>query len=110
MLALLMVWPWWVTLALAVITAAVLIGVYDEKLGDGGIIAVILLGSVALIFGAFALTVSLGRHYDRINCRRFADTTGRPTRYVIYSIGSDDCLTPSGSRWIPIQQLREFGQ
>lgn len=109
MLAFLFVWPWWVTLAGALAVIVGLLLVADEVADVLGWWLVVPGAVVILFFGVFALTVSVGRHYSRVTCHRFHDTTGRPTRFVIYNIGATACLTRSGSTWLPIDQLREFG-
>lgn len=109
MLAYLFLWPWWVTFVLlALIVVGIALEAVETTDGLGFVLAGV--SAFAVLFvGIFAITVSVGRHYDRINCRRFEETTGRPTRFVIYSIGSTACLTRSGKTWLPIEQVREFG-
>ncbi len=64
----------------------------------------------AIVLFAFALTISLERHFGRVACKTFSTQTGRETRFVIYTaVDGGDCLTPSGGKWIPTKNLREFG-
>lgn len=44
-------------------------------------------------------------------CQSFALATERETKFVRYNAFEVDCLTPTeDGRWIPISQLREFGE
>lgn len=60
----------------------------------------------ALPFGARQLS----HHYDAAGCHRFGTESSREVRFVDYTFWSWDCLTPtSDGKWIPTDQLRDFG-
>ena len=106
-----MIWPWFATIAsVLLIVATVPLGQYT-KVADWVLFTLAGVGALGLlIFGIMALSISVGRHYNRAECHRFAQTTNRTTRFVIYTTFSWDCLTPDGhGRWIPTKNLREFG-
>jgi hypothetical protein len=105
-----MVWPWWAFIVLTVATVALwwIDGGID---GNAWLFAAGMVVAVgALSLGIFGLIISVGRHYNRVECRTFAQTTNRETRFVLYSTFRWDCLTPDGNgKWIPTKNLREFG-
>lgn len=68
------------------------------------------LGLLAVIV-AIVIAVRMPTHYfDVRDCRQFAETSNRETKFVHYTWMTWDCLTPAeDGRWIPVDQLREFG-
>lgn len=77
----------------------------------GWILGDLLSGLAILVFGLVLLIVPISKHVDRNNCHKFATNTGRTTKFVSYNWFQWDCLTNTATgRWIPIDQLREFGK
>lgn len=105
------VWPWILVPTLLVgLACALAAWVLDDGIGSD---AAILPGIGAIIAAIGALVfacVAIGKHYDRIHCDQFGQQANRQTKFVTYSTFGWDCLTPTkGGRWIPTDNLREFG-
>lgn len=53
--------------------------------------------------------VKANRYFGQKNCTAFATLSGRETKFVEYSYGSFDCLTPAkDGKWISASALREI--
>ena len=105
-----LVWPWYAAIIFIIVCIPFsfwALSVYDS-IWQAAI--AFLAGTAALIFVSLGLMISVGRHYDRINCKNFSAQTNRQVKFVIYSTFSCDCLTPTNKRkWISTDNLREFG-
>jgi hypothetical protein len=85
---------------------------HDEYgLNGFGVTLLAVTAVVILVAGLVATIIPLERHFGRVACHTFSVQTGRPTKFVIYTFfDGGDCLTPTGKgTWIPVRNLREFG-
>lgn len=104
---------WYLWLGLAISVAIFLVcALKSSDYGNFGWILGDLLSLCAIaVFGLMLLIVPISRHVDRNNCHKFATNTNRTTKFVEYNWFQWECLTnTSTGRWIPIDQLREFGK
>lgn len=71
-------------------------------------LVVLLAGSAALCAAGFSIAGPWARAVADTSCDRYADRTGRETRFVEFAYLSWACLTPAADgRWVSIDQLRE---
>ena len=68
--------------------------------------------AIVLFIGAMTLTVrQVAHHYAQNSCRTYEVQTHRETRFADWNFWDWSCLTKTADgRWIPIGQLREFGE
>ena len=105
-----LVWPWYVF----IVSFAIFVPTvwwWGTKDGPDILVAVFLIsGIIALIFVIMAPMITIGRHYNRVECQNFSKNSNREVRFVIYSTFSWDCITPTeNGKWISTDNLREFG-
>lgn len=104
---------WYLIIGLIISLLALLVCVVNSSdYGSvGWILGDMLAGLAALGFVLVLIIVPINKHVDMSNCHKFGINTSRTTKFVNYNWFQWDCLThTSTGRWIPIDQLREFGK
>ena len=105
------------TVAIVVILAGIiptaLLAFYLYRTGSdnlGGVMTVVCLGLVAVVGVFMAVLQPIVLHFDRVNCNKWHQNTGREILFKAWNDGySDECYTRTsdGKGWIPTSQLRD---
>jgi hypothetical protein len=80
-------------------------------MSDGGIVASIVGGILALIAVVMVIVMTSVYYVEKNQCYSFGRQSNREVKFVKYTLVSWDCLTPTADgKWISTSNLREFGE